>query len=357
MVSILFVMTLLLGGGISEGDSRRLRQAGFAEFQLGYYLKAEEFIRKAVDAAETTNDAYEAALGYSVLGEIQHAERQFAQAEQNYRKAISLLGPHVERTHQAAMAWADLAATLISEARYDDALAAAKEASKLAAKDKADDPRLDVQILNSFGVIYYRQKKMDKAASSLVQAAAVPFTPSHPLDVDPWQILNNLARVYQSTRQYDKAEDAYRSSLQLAEVRIGGTHPALSVVLVNLGSMYAAAGRYPEAEAAFQKSLTILEHSKRSFDSILLMRTLSGLGRTYLQKNDLIHARDTLSRATEIARRRVLAAEMPEVLEILDTYAKVLEGVSNFGEAQLLETEAQRIRASLTYTVSATDAK
>ena len=81
MVSILFVMTLLLGGGISEGDSRRLRQAGFAEFQLGHYLKAEEFIRKAVDAAETTNDAYEAALGYSLLGEIQHAERQFAQAE------------------------------------------------------------------------------------------------------------------------------------------------------------------------------------------------------------------------------------------------------------------------------------
>ena len=45
---------------------------------------------------------------------------------------------------------------------------------KLAAKDKADDPRLNAQILNSFGVIHYRQKKMDKAASSLVQAAAVP---------------------------------------------------------------------------------------------------------------------------------------------------------------------------------------
>jgi len=48
---------------------------------------------------------------------------------------------------------------------------------------------------------------------------------------------------------------------------------------------------------------------------------------------------------------------MPEVLEILDTYAKVLERVSNFGEAQLLATEAQRIRASLTYTVNATNAK
>jgi tetratricopeptide (TPR) repeat protein len=357
MVSILFTVALLLGGGISEGDSSRLRQAGLAEFQSGHYLKAEEFIRKAVDAAETTNDAFEAALGYSALGEIQHAERQFAEAEQNYRKAISLLGPHAERIHDAAMVWSDLTATLISEARYDDALAAAKEASKLAAKVKVDDPRLDAQILNSFGVIYYRQKKMDKAATSLVQAAAVPFTPSHPLDVDPWQILNNLGRVYQSIRQYDKAEDAYRRSLHLAEVRIGGTHPALGVVFVNLGSMYAAAGRYPEAEEAFQKSLAILEHSKRSYDSILLMRTLSGLGRTYLQANDLIRARDTLSRATEIARRRVLAAEMPEVLEILDTYAKVLERVSSFAEAQVLETEARRIRASLTYTVSATDAK
>ena len=83
MVSILFTVTLLLGGSISEGDSVRLRQAGLAEFRLGHYLKAEEFIRKAVDAAETTNDAYEAALGYSALGEIQHAERQFAEAEPN----------------------------------------------------------------------------------------------------------------------------------------------------------------------------------------------------------------------------------------------------------------------------------
>ena len=307
MVSILFTVTLLLGGSISEGDSVRLRQAGVAEFQLGHYLKAEEFIRKAVDAAETTNDASEAALGYSALGEIQHAERQFAEAEQNYRKAISLLGPNAERSHEAAVVWEDLAATLISEARYDDALAAAKEASKLAAKDGTDDPRLDTQILNSFGVIYYRQKKMDKAATALVQAAAIPFTRSHPLDVDPWQILNNLGRVYQFTRQYDKAGDAYRRSLQLAEVRVGGTHPALSVVLVNLGSMYAAAGRYPEAEAAFQKSLNILEHAQRSFDSILMMRTLYGLGKTYLHENDLIRAKDTLSRATEIARRRVLA--------------------------------------------------
>ena len=117
------------------------------------------------------------------------------------------------------------------------------------------------------------------------------------------------------------------------------------------------AGRYPEAEAAFQKSLNILEHAQRSFDSILMMRTLYGLGKTYLHENDLIRAKDMLSRATEIARRRVLADEMPEVLEILDTYAKVLEGVSNFGEAQLLATEAQRIRASLTYTVNATNAK
>jgi len=56
MVSIFLTVTLLLGGGTSEGDSSRLRLAGFAEFRLGHYLKAEEFIRQAVDAAETTND-------------------------------------------------------------------------------------------------------------------------------------------------------------------------------------------------------------------------------------------------------------------------------------------------------------
>jgi tetratricopeptide (TPR) repeat protein len=359
MVSILVTITLLFGGTTprADDDYARLRQASLAEYQMGHYARAEEFTRKALDLAETTNNEYDVALSYSALGDIRQAERRFPDAEREYRKAISLLSHHRERSHDAAIVWRNLAAALTADARYSAALAALKEASTLVIKNKVEDPGLNAQILNSLGVIYYHQRKMDKAESSLLRATELQFSASHSLDVDLWQIQNNLGRVYQSTRQYAKAEDTYRRSLQLAEVRWGRSHPGLSIVLDNLGSLYNGMGRYKEAESQFQRSLAILQRSRTSFDAMFMMRTLYGLGGTYLRENDAIRAEKMLARAAEIARRRVLAVEMPEVLEVLDTYTKVLKELSNSVEAQRLQLETQRIRASLAYTVPVTNAK
>jgi len=74
------------------------------------------------------------------LGEIQQAHRQFADAERDYRKAISLLSRHPERSHALATVWRNLAAALTAQAHYGDDLAARKEASKLVAKKKVEDP-------------------------------------------------------------------------------------------------------------------------------------------------------------------------------------------------------------------------
>jgi hypothetical protein len=47
---------------------------------------------------------------------------------------------------------------------------------------------------------------------------------------------------------------------------------------------------------------------------------------------------------------------MPEVLAVLETYATVLKQLSNFTEAERLQAEAQRIRATMEYTVPAANA-
>ena len=358
MASVLLTITLLFGGTIPRAnDYVSLRQAGLAEYEMGHYARAEEFIRKALVLTETINNDCEVALSYSALGDIQQAKRQFADAERDYRKAISLLSHHRERSHALATVWRNLTAASTAEGRYGEALAALKEASRLVAKNKVEDPCLNAQILTNLGVIYYHQRKMAKAQSSFLRATEFQFTANNLLDVDLWQIINNLGRVYQVTRQYAKSEDAYRRSLQLAEVRPGRSDPNLSIVLDNLGSLYAVTGRYHEAESQFQRSLAILEQSRTSFDAMFMMRTLYGLGGIYLLENDAIRAEEMLARAAEIARGRVLAVEMPEVVDVLDTYAKVLKDLSNSVEAQRLQMEAQRIRASMAYTVRVGNAK
>jgi tetratricopeptide (TPR) repeat protein len=352
MVSILVTITLFFSGTNPSADEYvRLRQAGLAEYQMGQYAKSEESIRKALDLAQTINNEDDVALNYSVLGDIRQAERRLVDAEKDYRNAISLLSPHRESSYAAAIVWRHLASALTADARYDEALAALKEASRLVSKSSVEDPGLNAQILNNLGFVYYNQKKIAKSEGLFLRAAALQFTASNPLDVDLWQILNNLGRVYQSTQQYAKAEDAYKHALQLAEVRQGQTHPNLSLVLDNLGFLYVRSNRCQEAESQFQRSLAILNHSRVSFDSIFMMRTLYGLGETYRRENDAIRAEGMLAGASEIARRRVLAVEMPEALAVIDTYVQVLQDLSHFAEAQRFQMEAQRMRASMAYTV------
>jgi tetratricopeptide (TPR) repeat protein len=352
MLSILVSITLLLSGEIHRvDDNAGLREAAFAAFQTGQYLTAEELSHRALDLAQLSGNEYDMALSYSALGDVLQAERRLAEAERNYGKAISLLGHQRERAHDAAIVWRSLAAGLTAEARYREALAALKEASTLVSKNKLEDPGLNAQILNNLGFIYYNQGKRDKAEKLFLAASGFQFTPSNPLDVDQWQILNNLGRLYQFTNKYEKAEDLYKRALQLVEVRRGPSHPGLSVVLDNLGMLYARTGRYREAESQFQRSLAILEHSRMSFDAIFMMRTLYGLGEAYRRQNDAVRAEEMLARAAEIARRLVRPSEMPEVVEILDSDAKVLNDLSHSAEAQRLEMEAERIRATMAYTV------
>jgi len=65
MASILVTITLLFGGTIPRADDYvNLRLAGLAEYEVGHYAGAEEFIRKALDLAETINNEYEVALSY-----------------------------------------------------------------------------------------------------------------------------------------------------------------------------------------------------------------------------------------------------------------------------------------------------
>jgi tetratricopeptide (TPR) repeat protein len=264
---------------------------------------------------------------------------------------LFLGGNTTGESYSVAVAWRHLAGNFTKQARYSEALDALDNASKLVARDKLTDPGLNAQILNNLGFIYYNQNKTDKAEKLFIQAADLQFTARDPLDVDQWQVVNNLGRVYESTRRYAKAEETYLRALELAELRCGNAHPNLTVVLDNLGLLYLRIGRYDQAEAQFQRSLAIVNRSTMIFDSLLLMRTFYGLGETYRRQHDSHRAEPILARAAEIARRRSKVTEMPEVLSVLNSYIAVLQDLSHSEEARRFETEAQRIRATMAYTV------
>jgi len=349
----------ILGGEFLFGQATnywKLRENGLNEIRMGHYSQAEAWIRLSLESARANNGEYASALDYATLGDIYQAKQQFTEAEQAYRKAVLMLPGQHEQIHARAIVLRNLGAVLTAEARLDDALVALNEASKLTRKHELNDLTLSAEILNSLGVVYFNQGEMRKAETSFIAATRVGSVSSNAtnaLDV----ALTNLGSLYQRRRQYKKAEAAYKRSLEVTETRLGNSHSSLSVILGKLGWLYIATRRYKEAEAHFQRSLAILEKAELS-DERLTMQTLQGLAMTYINEHDETRAEPLLARAAEIARRRVVQpAETAEVIEVLETYSKVLYDLRKPVEAQRVQEEARRIRASMTFTVRVSEAK
>jgi len=335
-------------------DHTRLRKDALNEYRSKHYAQAEGLLEAAIGAAQKANNQFEVALALSALGDVYQEELRFGEAEQLYRKSISILLPQPTQSHALAIVWRNLASVLIAKTEYEEALAAFKHASKLMKATKLVDPQLDAQILNGRGVIYFYRRQFGRAKTSFERAREVPLVPGETRDLSTEDVLNNLAHTYQATGQYAKAEKTYRQALNLAEMRLGPFHPNLPALLTNLGSLYIDLGRYKDAEANFQQAVVILEKSTTPVDENRLMEALHGLAKTYIRENEESQAEPVLRRASEIARRSLNQPFLiPEILNVLDDYSKVLRDLSNPVDADRVHAEAQRIRVWKAFTVEA----
>jgi tetratricopeptide (TPR) repeat protein len=355
MTYVLLVITFVFAGiNAFADDYEQLRRDALAEYDKGHYTQAEALIRKSLDWAQGSRDEYSVALDYSAFGDISQAQSRLSEAEQAYRKAISILSQKPEYDRALAIVWRNLASVLVSENNCDDAGRAVGEGLKLAAKDKPEDPALNAELLNSRGVIYFCQGKLNKAQDSFLRAAAQfrdGSTTSQRADLG--EVLNNLGYIYQTKRQTRKAEAAYERSLRVSELRFGSSHLRLAAPLQNLATLCMDNGDYKRAEEHFQRSLAILEQEEAPFNEASVMHALYSLGKLYIRQNDEKRADAPLARAAAIARNLKTSRVLPEALEVLETYSKVLAHLSNSQEAQLLQTEAKRMRATMAFTVSA----
>jgi tetratricopeptide (TPR) repeat protein len=354
MTYVLLVITFLFAGIDAFADDYvQLRRDALTEYDKGHYTQAEALIRKSLDWAQRTKDEYEVALGYSAFGDISQAELRLPEAEQAYRKAISILSQKPEYDRALAILWRNLASALVSENRCDDATRAVSEGLKLAAKEKPEDPEMNAELLNSLGVIQFCQGKLNKAEDTFLRAAAqFRVNPATSHQADLGEVLNNLGYVYQAKRQTRKAEAAYEQSLQVSELRFGSSHLRLAAPLQNLATLYTETGDYKRAEENFQRSLAILEEEEAPFNEASIMHALYGLAKLYIRQNDEKRSDAPLARAAAIARKLKMPGSMPEALEILETYSQVLAHLANHQEAQLVQTEAKRMRATMAFTVS-----
>jgi len=90
----------------------------------------------------------------------------------------------------------------------------------------------------------------------MLQILEAKLGPEHP---DVATSLNNLAGLYKSMGDYEKALPLYKRALDIREKVLGTQHPSVATTLNNLAGLYKSMGDYEKALPLYQRALDIRE--------------------------------------------------------------------------------------------------
>jgi tetratricopeptide (TPR) repeat protein len=107
----------------------------------------------------------------------------------------------------------------------------------------------------------WRAGKYDAAlvpGAGALEARERVLGPEHPSVA---AALNNLAIVYYSKEELDKAESLYQRTLKIREKALGPDHPGVSELLTNMAALYAARSDSEQAIKTQSRASMIIEHN------------------------------------------------------------------------------------------------
>lgn len=117
----------------------------------------------------------------------------------------------------------------------------ARQRYQAAIADYSKAPELTATIWNKMGIDYQMMFSSKDATRCYKQS--LQLDPGNP------QVLNNLATVYASLKEYGQADRLYRKALKL--------DPKSALILKNLGTNYLSEHKYNKGWAAYQQALAI----------------------------------------------------------------------------------------------------
>jgi tetratricopeptide (TPR) repeat protein len=245
-----------------------------------------------------------------------------------------------DRTLQEARGLLAESARLWRAGKYDAALPPA--AGAVEARERALGPEHPsvAAALNNLAIVYYSKDELDKAESLYQRTLKIrekTLGPEHPGIAGT---LNNLAEIQRLRGDYAAADTLYRRSIENWE-KTAAEHPYIAYPLANLAIVRRTLGDYAEAEQLYQRALVIREDALGPKDPDV-GSTLNNLGTLYSSKGDWIKAELMLQRALEIWEG-VLGPEHPRVAAALSNLALVEHARGDFDKAEQLRRRAVRI--------------
>jgi tetratricopeptide (TPR) repeat protein len=250
---------------VPEIESRTMtweqyHEAGRRRFAEGDAAGAEQAFRGAIAEAEQPGgDPLQMASSLSSLGQLKYQQKDYAQAEDCFRRALELREQALGGDHPTVISSINnLAALYVARGALDDAEPLLQRAMAVTIK-RVEASQADLAVnLNNLVRLYVKRGDYARAEPMLTQLLAMkrPLGPEHP---EVAAVLVTLAKLRQSMSQPDAAERIWRRVLAVRERTLPANDTTIAATLDGLAEACAAQGRLADELEMRERSLAIRE--------------------------------------------------------------------------------------------------
>lgn len=235
-------------------------EAGRRRFAEGDAAGAEQAFRGAIAEAEQPGgDPLQMASSLSSLGQLKYQQKDYAQAEDCFRRALELREQALGGDHPTVISSINnLAALYVARGALDDAEPLLQRAMAVTIK-RVEASQADLAVnLNNLVRLYVKRGDYSRAEPMLTQLLAMkrPLGPEHP---EVAAVLVTLAKLRQSMSQPDAAERIWRRVLAVRERTLPPNDTTIAATLDGLADACAAQGRLADELEMRERSLAIRE--------------------------------------------------------------------------------------------------
>ena len=199
------------------------------------------------------------------------------------------------------------------------------------------------ETLNTAGMLAYKERQFVLAKEMFSRALNVLGETTEP-GPRAATTLNNLGATHEALGEHEQAELRYRHALTMIETIQGPDHPDVVVGLNNLASLFFSQRAFDKAEPLWQRGLSISERYWGDAHPHLI-QTLLTLGLVTQAQNEFDRAEPYFIRAIEISKQS-LGADHPSLVPLYERYASFLRQADRDEEAQVMDRQAEAIRAA-----------
>lgn len=217
-----------------------------------------------------------------------------------------------------------------------------KEAVESARKQHGAVSEQTAIALRALADFYWSEQRLADTARTLEQALEVAEQVS-PEGFDVTRLMQNLAAVYRSNDEPQRALPMLYRALALREKLLGTDHTDIAVVLLNIGDTLRQLGEYAAALPPMQRALAIREKGLGPDHPDIAWAT-SYIGRVYRDVGAYLQALPYFER-TLVVRERALGGSHRFVSRSLTDLALLYRDMGNYADAEPLLQRALKIDA------------